>query len=239
MPPLSPTKVPTSFVPKQPVKPSGRFSQSGTNALLFIASIIFAVAVVGSIGVFVFEKYLLNIREEKAKEVIATQAGLDTEQVQEFVRTRNRFTAAKSVLDNHILASEFFSLLEKVTLRTVQFTNLTLTVEDDRSATLDMSGVARTFNALAAQSSLLAGEKQVKRAIFSGISVNKNNTVDFTLEAEVDAKLLTLTSEELAPLSQALAPAEEVLVATTTQTVSGGLVASTTVSSTTPPQPPL
>ena len=237
MPPISPTKVPTSFVPKQPVKPSGRFSQSGTNALLFISTIVFAVAVVGAIGVFGFEKYLQTILEKKAQEVTAVQASLNTEQVQEFVRTRNRFSAAQDVLENHVTASKFFALLEKMTLKTVQFSSLTLVVADDRSATLDMSGVARTFNALAAQSSLLAGEKQVKRAIFSNISVNNNSTVDFTLEAEVDAKLITLTSTELEPMLDTLPEQAPQATSTVSQVVESN--ATTTASTTTPSQPSL
>lgn len=58
-----------------------------------------------------------------------------------------------------------------------------------------MSGTARTFNALAAQSSVFAGEKRIKRAIFSDIRINDNKSVSFSLEADLDPKLLTLVPE--------------------------------------------
>ena len=77
----------------------------------------------------------------------------------------------------------------------MRFQTLQLTVEDDRTAVIEMRGTARSFNALAAQSSAFAGEKQIRRAIFSGITVDKTGLVKFALSAEVSPKLILLTPE--------------------------------------------
>lgn len=163
--------------------------------LLFISLVILAIAILGAGGVFAYERFLIGVRDAKAQEVAKAQAAIDSSSVEEFIRTRDRFTAAQGLLNNHVAATNFFNLLESLTLQTVRFSSLSFTLTDDRSADISMSGTARTFNALAAQSSVFASEKRIKRAIFSDIKVNADKTVSFALAADLDSKLLALTAE--------------------------------------------
>ncbi len=191
----SPTTIPTSFVPKQPVQGGTKFTKTGGNTFLFLSLVILGIAILGMGGVFGYERFLLGVRDSKSAELKAAQASIDSSSVEEFIRTRDRFTSAKGLLDSHVAATNFFNLLESITLQTVRFNNLTLTLTDDRAAQIDMSGTARTFNALAAQSSVFAGEKRIKRAIFSDIKVNPDKTVSFALAADLDPKLLALSAD--------------------------------------------
>lgn len=195
----SPTTIPTSFVPKQPVGGGQRFSQSGGNTFLVLSLIILGIALVASLGVFGYERYLMSIRDAKSQEVARAQESIDAAKVEEFIHMRDRFSAAKGLLDQHIALSNFFNLLESITLQNVRFNSLSLTIANDRSAEIQMTGNARTFNALAAQSSAFAAEKRIKRAIFSDIQVNENKTVSFALTADVDPKLLLLTAQSAPP----------------------------------------
>jgi hypothetical protein len=56
-----------------------------------------------------------------------------------------------------------------------------------------MTGTARSFNTLAAQSSAFATDKRIKRAIFSGITA-KAGAVSFNLEAQLDPGLVVLAT---------------------------------------------
>ena len=67
-----------------------------------------------------------------------------------------------------------------------------ITASTPRAICVAMDGIARSFNALAAQSASIATEKRIKRAIFSDISVNDNGTVGFSLTATLDPRLITL-----------------------------------------------
>ena len=154
---------------------------------------LIGLAIVGSIGVFAYERYLTGVAERKAQEVAAAEAQVNPDTVEAFIRTRDRFTAAKDILDNHVAASQFFDLLESVTLQSVRFNGLSFLLAADRSAEIRMTGVATTFNALAAQSSAFATEKRIKSAIFSDIAVGPGGTVSFSLEADVDPRLLALS----------------------------------------------
>jgi hypothetical protein len=177
-----------------------------------LSLVILGIAILGAGGVFGYERYLLSIRDTKSVAVQKAQEGIDASTVEEFIRTRDRFTAAKGLLNNHVAVSNFFNLLESLTLQNVRFNSLSFTLAEDRSAEIQMNGTARTFNALAAQSSAFSAEKRIKRAIFSDIKVNDNKTVSFSLGAEVDPKLLVLIPED-APV----VPVEETTTASSSQ----------------------
>ncbi|MCI0597792.1 hypothetical protein L0Y34_01845 [Candidatus Parcubacteria bacterium] len=199
---FTPTGIPTSFVPKQPVKSADRYSGSGSNTFFVVSLIILGAALIGAGGTFAYERYLTGVRDAKAIEVQQAEERISATSVEEFIRTRDRFSAAKMLLENHVATSQFFTLLEELTLENVRFNSLSFVLVEDGSAEIQMDGVARTFNALAAQSSLFAEEKRVKRAIFSDITVNQDNdTVVFALEADISPDLLTVAlSEASAPL---------------------------------------
>lgn len=207
----SPT-IPTSFVPKQPVQSTPRFRSSGGNTFLFIASILLGISVLGSLGVFAYEQYLMGIRDTKKAEVESVQKNIDSTAVEDFIKTRDRFKSAMTLLDSHVVSSQFFDLLEDMTLQNVRFNSLSLKLEDDHTAKISMEGVARTFNALAAQSSEFAKEDRLKRAIFSDITVDLKDQVTFSFSAELSNELLTMTTEEAEALTMPeSAPAPEVV----------------------------
>lgn len=162
-----------------------------------ISFIILGISVLLALGVFAYQQYLQSARNAKADEVQKAQASIDTANVEDFIRTRNRFSAAGTLLDNHIVASNFFSVLESITLENVRFNSLDFKVGEDNETEIHMEGIARTFNALASQSSAFAAEKRIKRAIFSDIAVGEQNTVTFSLTAELDPRLISFTSKEI------------------------------------------
>jgi Tfp pilus assembly protein PilN len=211
------------------------------NVFFIIGGVIAIVSLLLAAAVFGYDIYLKNARDQKSMSLAEAQKAVDLDTVEEFIRLKNRLSTVETLLNQHIGLSEFFDTLEARTLQTVRFSGLTVAVEDDRSAEINMEGVARSFNALAAQSSAIAAEKRIKRAIFSDISVNTNGTVGFTLTATLDPRLIT--SGEVLPgipdtpanLPATTAPSAPVA---TSSPVSAPAAATTTrAASTTPTQP--
>jgi Tfp pilus assembly protein PilN len=192
-----PPTIPTSFVPKQPVT-APRKRTSGANPFLALSYIVLAVAIAGATGVFGYQYFLASVAKKKANDVVTAQKQIDQATVTEFIRLRDRFTAAKGILDSHVGLSQFFTDLEGLTLQGVQFNTLKITVTGDHQATISMTGIARSFNTLAAQSSAFASDKRIKRAIFSGIT-SKAGGVAFNLEAQLDPSLVVLSTAPAAP----------------------------------------
>jgi hypothetical protein len=200
---LSPS-IPTSFVPKQPVSTDKRrFASGGNNVLLILASVILALTVLAAGGTFLYQQYLKKAEAAKSAQILAEQKQVSADSVNKFIRLRDRLAAAKTVLNQHIVLSQFFNLLETITLQNVHFDGVSIEIADDRSAKITMTGQAKDFNALENQSTVFANQQYIKSAIFSGISVNKDNSVSFTVTANLDPAVViekTPVSEQSVPV---------------------------------------
>lgn len=164
----------------------------GTNIFLLVALIIAGIAVVLSGLVFAYDRYLSYVADARAADLAKAQSSVSQDTVKGFVRLRDRFVAGKTLLNNHVVLSQLFDVLENITLQNVRYTNLKVSVAADRTATLDVNGIAKNFNTLAAQSNTIAADARFKRAIFSGIVLNADNTVGFHLTALIDPKLVVI-----------------------------------------------
>jgi len=194
-------------VPKQAASPSRRV-KTGTDILLIIASVITAIVAISALAAFGYETYLKSERDKKADLVIAAQREINMDTIESFVRLRNRLKSTSIILDQHVILSQFFTVLEMRSLQSVHFKKLSLKVNDDRTAELDASGVARSFNALAAQSASFADEKRIKSAIFSDIAPSKDGVIGFKLSADLDSGLIVANSSSVfgSPVTPAPAP---------------------------------
>lgn len=168
-----------------------RPQQSGTNVFTIFGFGLLLLSIVASAGIFGYQKYLESVRDADAAELEAAKSQINRTTVEDFIRTRDRFVAAKDILNNHIAFSQYLNILEGLTLQTVRFANLRYTLAPTGNASIQMTGSARSFNALAAEASAFTGAKEFKRAIFSGIGLNeKDNTVTFVFSAEIDKSVI-------------------------------------------------
>jgi hypothetical protein len=217
-----PPTLPTSFVPKQSLPSSGRRNRPANGVLYYVGVFVLAASIVGAGLTFGYKTYLDTVTTARKLRLEAAEKNINPVAVEDYIRLRNRIKVANLILNRHVTSSQFFTTLESLTLQNVRFQTLQLAVEEDRRASIEMRGTARSFNALAAQSAAFASEKQIRRAIFSGITVDKSGLVRFALNAELSPKLTTVTQEAqaaVAPLPANIAtttPFESVPAATTT-----------------------
>jgi len=195
------------------------------------------LSVAGAVGIFAYGEVLKGVDRAKSAELVVAEADIDSSQVEAFIRSRDRFTSSADILDRHIELSNFFEVLESLTLVNVRFDSFGFTYLPDGTGEITLSGSARSFNALAAQSSAFSAQKEIKRAIFSGIQVAENGTVSFTVEATLDDDLLVFKEDAVAvPVAPAPAAPIESAAPATTSAPSGTLVppSSATTSPVTP-----
>ncbi len=213
--------IPTSFVPKQPVQ-SGRRPMSSGNNLFLLASLgIAGLTVILAGSIFAYNRYLTHTLVSKQAQLVQAQGKVDENTIEDFVRLRDRLSNGKDLLTNHVVLSQFFTTLESLTLQNIQFSNLKLSIAGDHTAKLEMKGTAKNFNALAAQSNAFAGEKRIKRAIFSDINLTQAKLVSFSLTADVDSKLIIEGSSVTASQQTAPIPVSNPVPVASTSPVSG------------------
>lgn len=213
-----PPTIPTSFVPKQPLPENRRKTSPGSNILLIISIVILGISGLAALGAFGYGRYLDSAIQVKKTTLDQALAKTDQDSINDLIRLKRRFDSGKQILNAHTVPSQFFDTLEKITLENVRFDAMKLTVSDDRSARLEMSGIARNFNTLAAQSNVFANNDAIRRAIFSNFIPNKNGTVTFSVTADLDSKVIVLPLPAQGSVPE-VTPAVPVEVPTATTTV--------------------
>lgn len=188
---------------------------------LIVSFIIAGVAILMAVGVFAYSHFLESEANQKADELHQAEQAVDQDTVEGFLRLKNRLTYGQNLLDSHVALSQFLGVFENLTLKDVRFTTMTVTVLPDHSADLKLTGVAKDFNALAAQSAAFATEKRIKQAIFSGINSNKDG-VTFSVGAKIDSRLVNLfavgAAPELVPQASSTVPTAPVAPTAPTST---------------------
>lgn len=179
-------------------------------ALLFITIVL-------AVGVFAYSQILSSNLKTKQTKLAEAQENIDASLAESFVKLDNRLSGAATLLDNHVVLSQYFDTIGVLLPVNVRFTTMQVTVADGKKVTVEATGVAKNFNALAFASSEISASGKIKDAIFSRLTVNKDNSVSFGLSATIDAGLVTLAKPGLeAPVTAPLTPPVATSTATTT-----------------------
>lgn len=189
-----PPTIPTSFVPHAASTAARQFRAGLSGAFGLFAYAILGIVVALALGIFFYGRILSATQSSKDAALAKIEAGIDPTTIENFVRLRNRLNSGTTLLDKHIAASNFFTSLGALLPATVRFTSIHFSLDTAGAAKLEGSGIAKSFNALAAVSTAFAGDGRVKDAIFSNIIVNKlDSSVSFALVATLDPKLAAFT----------------------------------------------
>ncbi|HCR52645.1 TPA: hypothetical protein DIV48_03330 [Candidatus Kaiserbacteria bacterium] len=189
-----PPTIPTSFVPHPTGAAPRRFRADLTGAFDFFAYGVLGFVFILALGVFLYGRVLAADKLAKDAKVSAALTSIDLETVDDFVRLRDRLTSGQVLLEKHMAFSTLFAALEKLLPATVRFTSLRLSIDSSGATSMEGSGVAKSFNALAATSAAFAQDGRIKDAIFSNITVNaKDSSVSFTLSAMLEPDITAFT----------------------------------------------
>ena len=193
---MLPPTIPTSFVPHPAGAAPRRSSIDLTGAFGFFSYGILGVALALAIGVFSYGRILASSQAARDAALAATETSIDPTTVENFVRLRDRLDSGAALLTSHPAFSNFFALLETLMPATTRFTSMHLSFNDAGGVKLEGTGVAKSFNALAAASAAFAADGRIKDAIFSNIVVSsKDSSVSFSLTAALDPKLVAFSPD--------------------------------------------
>ncbi|MEK7180606.1 MAG: hypothetical protein AAB706_03965 [Patescibacteria group bacterium] len=194
-----------SFIPKKPVVLQGRVGHTTrrqTALMPFVGGIIFLLVLVGSVGVFSYQQYLLKHISDLDSKLVKAQSSLDSDEVVDtLIALDGRLKSAHKLLLEHISTTAFFELLQSLTLQNVQFTDFSYTINNLESGIgVEMRGRAKNYATLVLQSDVLNESEQVKNSTFSDLDLDNEGNVLFRLSVVFDAKSL-LYKDSLQSLS--------------------------------------
>jgi hypothetical protein len=214
-----PPIIPTSFVPH----PGG--SSAGRNSPMAVVSVLTALgffafffALVAAGGVFVYNNILASEQATKDAKLATAESSLDQTTIEQFLRLRDRFASARTLLNNHDALSGLFNLLSSVTPGTTRFNSVSIVIDDKGQGVVEAAGVAKSFNALAVASDDFSTDARLRNAIFSNIAIGPKGSVKFMLSASLDPRLIAYAPVDT--VTPSAAPTATTSASTTTAATS-------------------
>lgn len=183
----------TSFIPK--TKITGSFDSENKKSnkiglLSLLGIIIFIVSIVLAGGVFLLGEYKAKTIQDKVASLERAKGSFEPALIEKLANLDTRINSAKKILDNHISVSTFLKLLEKLTLKTVRFSEFEFARRDDGSFNVLMKGEANSYSSVALQSDMFGGNKFIQEPIFSDFKLNSAGNVLFSFSAIIDRSLI-------------------------------------------------
>lgn len=166
-----------SFITKQSSFPL--VNKSLIDDILFIVATIATSAVVIATGGILWYTYYLNNNTELLKQEVARlEEDLRPELINQLLNLDKKMSGLRILLDNHIITSNVFKLLEENTLTQVHFSSFSYFADARK---IDLSGEAATYSTLSQQVRLFEALPQVERVDFGGLSKTSAGRITFKM----------------------------------------------------------
>ena len=226
----------TSFIPKKPLAEQEVKEKFTLGIFGFIGIIIFVISTALAVGIYFYEKNLVQQLASKQASLNSARNSLESPLIDTAKVLGRRITDANEILANHIIVSPIFQALQLNTLKTVQFNHFSYSTADAKGKiVVQMTGVAKDYTSIALESDQLAKNKDIQNPIFSGLSLDATTgNVSFSLAFTVDADLVNFSKHA----SEYADPVATTTAETDAQAASGNSTMSVTntTATTTPDQ---
>jgi len=193
----------TSFIPKKPISAVNSTRRKSTSFFSVLTIILLVVVAVASGSLFVYRSYLTKQKESLSSSLLKVRDSFEQATIKELELFDKRASAAKEVLDSHIVLSPMFEVLGNLTIPSIQYTKFEHTT-DSNGFFVKMSGIARDYRSVALQADVFNSSKgrYFKNVVFSNLMKDKSNYVVFDIEFNVDPGLLSYEKNSLLEQAQ-------------------------------------
>lgn len=186
---------PSSFIPKKTIQnptlsAGGAVSKGRVNAFMLVAGIVFTMTLLGSMGVFLYERYLVSNLASQKESLERARDAFEPRLIEELAKVDTRLDVAGSLLDGHVTISPFFELLGRLTLKTVRFEEFEFTRGVDGLVEVRMKGVAESYRSIALQSELFGDDENIQSPVFSDFKLDELGNVQFSVILSVSNDFL-------------------------------------------------
>jgi hypothetical protein len=177
----------TSFIPKKPLAEVRTPAPKPVNIFSFIAMILFFASLISAGGVYFYKVLLTKRIADMGVQLARAKDAFEPSLISDLETLDKRINSSKEILSNHILVSPIFKALEEMTLRSIRFSKFSYTYNaGDKAVGVKISGQAKDYNAIAAQSDILGENKYIKNPVFSNLNLDTKGNVSFDLFFTVD-----------------------------------------------------
>lgn len=178
----------TSFIPQKPVVKERTSSSQPVSIFLVISLFVLFAVLLATGGLYFYKGVMKSNITEMEKTLNLAKNRFEPAKIAELQVLDKRLRAASEILSKHIVTTPIFDALEKLTMKTVRYTDFSyeLGTEKNASVKVKMSGQAIGYRSIALQSDLFAKNKNFIDPVFSNLTLDANGSVLFDLEFSVD-----------------------------------------------------
>jgi len=182
----------TSFIPKKPAPAIKEAKRRGGSVSLLniIVFIVFLLSITVAGGLYLYKAILDRNIEVMSQNIDRVKEAIEPELIESLAEADRRIESSRLLIDNHMVVSPIFSLLERLTLKSVRYMDFDYKILTEGGPTFSLTGEARNYSALALQSDALGSEKVIKEPIFANLSLNEVGNVTFNFSTPVAASFL-------------------------------------------------
>lgn len=183
----------TSFIPKKPITSnSSRPVRPPTSIFTVLAFLVLIFVGIASGGLLLYKNYLINQKQILSVSLEKVRDSFEKDTIDELELYDKRVSAARRILDSHIILSPMFALLGSLTLPEVQYTTFSHQ-SDSQGFSVKISGTALDYKSIALQADVFNSAKGrlFKNVVFSNLTKEKGGNVNFNLDFNVDPALLS------------------------------------------------
>jgi len=172
----------TSFIPQKPIVKERTSSSQPVSIFLIISLFVLFAVLLATGGLYFYKGVMKNNITEMDKN------RFEPAKIAELQVLDKRLRASSEILSKHIATTPIFSALEKLTMKTVRYTEFSYELGTEKNAPVKvkMSGQAIGYRSIALQSDLFTKNKNFIDPVFSNLTLDNNGSVLFDLEFSVD-----------------------------------------------------
>lgn len=178
----------TAFIPQQPILKIEGAARPGeqVNFALILALIIFFVTIVLSISVYLYRAQIEKRVLEKSLILQEAEKDFNIDEIDTYKRIDSRLSLAKKLVDEHVISSVAFEILESSVAQNVGLTSLGFSTTP-AGKLIDISGQAPSYAAVYFQAeSWRAMSPKIQSVEVSGMTLeDKTGIVTFTMKLTI------------------------------------------------------
>lgn len=198
------SKISTSFIPKESIRPNAlRSRREPISIVVLVSLLILAVSVIYFAGIYAYRYIVYNEINSPCQDLgngnsqcglkeslDRTVRELQLAKLADLKRLDTKLKNGATVLNNHQTLKPFFDLLSQLTVQNIQYKKFQFA----KGNNFELSGVAKSYEDIAYQQKVFAGEqgqKYISNFTFSDFDLDPKGNVLFKLVLTVDPKLLS------------------------------------------------
>jgi len=164
--------------------------KSSINFLFIISIIILVLAVGGWVGVFIYNKSLVEDITKLEADIQTSSLELSKKQINSnYIYLPRQVASLKKIIDSHIYSSQVFPFLSAITATNVQWTKMSLNTEN-KELTLD--GITESNTTFVEQILSLEQEPNIESLTYTD-PVSSDNGVSFNVVLTLADRVLMKT----------------------------------------------